>query len=72
MNAVFRHVQTTNRLASVDLTSARWVPLLRMREQGKATVADLARCANTDAGAMTRLLDRLVKKGLLSARAFAG
>jgi DNA-binding MarR family transcriptional regulator len=56
--------QADKRLASVDLTSAQWGPLLRMRELGQATVADLARWANTDAGAMTRLLDRLEKKGL--------
>jgi DNA-binding MarR family transcriptional regulator len=56
--------QADKRLASVDLTSAQWGPLLRMRELGQAPVADLARWANTDAGAMTRLLDRLEKKGL--------
>lgn len=56
--------QADKRLASVDLTSAQWGPLLRTRELGQATVADLARWANTDAGAMTRLLDRLERKGL--------
>ena len=56
--------QADSRLASVDLTYAQWGPLLRMRELGEAPVADLARWANTDAGAMTRLLDRLEKKGL--------
>ncbi|MEZ5703540.1 MAG: MarR family transcriptional regulator [Burkholderiaceae bacterium] len=56
--------QADRRLASVDLTSAQWGPLLRMREFGPSTVAELARWANTDAGAMTRLLDRLEKKGL--------
>ncbi|QCB46157.1 MarR family transcriptional regulator [Hydrogenophaga sp. PAMC20947] len=56
--------QVDKRLASLDLTSAQWVPLLRIRELGQATVAELARWSNTDAGAMTRLLDRLEKKGL--------
>ena len=56
--------QADKRLASVDLTSAQWGPLLRIRELGPCTVAELARWANTDAGAMTRLLDRLEKKGL--------
>ena len=56
--------QADKRLASLDLTSAQWVPLLRIRELEQATVAELARWSNTDAGAMTRLLDRLEKKGL--------
>lgn len=56
--------QADKRLASLDLTSAQWVPLMRIRELGQATVAELARWSNTDAGAMTRLLDRLEKKGL--------
>jgi DNA-binding MarR family transcriptional regulator len=56
--------QADKRLAAVDLTSAQWMPLMRIRELGQATVAELARWSNTDAGAMTRLLDRLEKKGL--------
>jgi DNA-binding MarR family transcriptional regulator len=56
--------QADKRLASVDLTSAQWAPLMRIREFGPSTVAELARWSNTDAGAMTRLLDRLEKKGL--------
>ena len=56
--------QADKRLAAVDLTMAQWGPLLRMRQLGQAPVAELARWANIDAGAMTRLLDRLEKKGL--------
>jgi len=56
--------QADKRLAPLDLTTAQWGPLMRIRETGQATVADLARWSNTDAGAMTRLLDRLEKKGL--------
>lgn len=53
------------RLADHDLTSAQWGPLMRMRTAGGAsTVAELARWLSVDAGAMTRLLDRLEKKGL--------
>lgn len=46
------------------LTSAQWGPLMRLKTVGPATVADLARWVQLDAGAMTRLLDRLEKKGL--------
>lgn len=56
--------QADKRLDAHDLTSAQWGPLMRMRKNGASTVAELARWLNVDAGAMTRLLDRLEKKGL--------
>ncbi|MEP7207471.1 MAG: MarR family transcriptional regulator [Casimicrobiaceae bacterium] len=56
--------QADKRLEPFGLTSAQWGPLLRLKTTGGATVAELARWQNLDAGAMTRLLDRLEKKGL--------
>ena len=56
--------QADKRLGAVDLTMAQWAPLMRMRQVGQVPVAELARWVNSDAGAMTRLLDRLEKKGL--------
>jgi DNA-binding MarR family transcriptional regulator len=56
--------QADKRLAEHGLTSAQWGPLMRMRISGGSTVAELARWMQVDAGAMTRLLDRLEKKGL--------
>ncbi len=56
--------QADKRLVEHDLTSAQWGPLMRLRASGGATVAELARWLLVDAGAMTRLLDRLEKKGL--------
>ena len=56
--------QVDKRLVAVDLTSAQWGPLLTLRRAGPCTVVELARCLQVDAGAMTRLLDRLEKKGL--------
>ncbi|MGM9425213.1 MarR family winged helix-turn-helix transcriptional regulator [Hydrogenophaga sp. MI9] len=56
--------QIDRRLASHDLTTAQWSPLMRLKKDGPSTVAELARCQAMDAGAMTRLLDRLEKKGL--------
>lgn len=56
--------QADKRLAEHGLTSAQWGPLIRMRTSGGSTVAELARWLQVDAGAMTRLLDRLEKKGL--------
>ena len=56
--------QADKRLDAHDLTSAQWGPLMRLRNTGGSTVAELARWLNVDAGAMTRLLDRLEKKNL--------
>jgi DNA-binding MarR family transcriptional regulator len=49
-----------------DLTSAQWVPLLKLHMGQASTVAELARECKLDAGAMTRLLDRLEAKGLVA------
>ena len=56
--------QADRRLEAHGLTSAQWGPLLRLSNAGPCTVAELARWLNNDAGAMTRLLDRLEKKQL--------
>ena len=56
--------QVDQRLEMHGLTSAQWGPLLRLRTAGPCTVAELARWLQVDAGAMTRLLDRLEKKKL--------
>lgn len=56
--------QADKRLDLHGLTSAQWGPLMRLRTTGGSTVAELARWLSVDAGAMTRLLDRLEKKGL--------
>jgi DNA-binding MarR family transcriptional regulator len=56
--------QADKRLGAHGLTSAQWGPLMRLRTSGASTVAELARWLQVDAGAMTRLLDRLEKKGL--------
>ncbi len=47
------------------LTSAQWVPLLKLYWGHATSVAELARECNLDTGAMTRLLDRLEAKGLV-------
>ncbi|HEY4069697.1 MAG TPA: MarR family transcriptional regulator [Burkholderiaceae bacterium] len=56
--------QVDKRLDVHGLTSAQWGPLMRLQNTGGSTVAELARWLQIDAGAMTRLLDRLEKKGL--------
>ncbi|MDB5943661.1 MAG: transcriptional regulator, MarR family [Ramlibacter sp.] len=47
------------------LTNAQWIPLFKLYVGSASTVAELARECQLDAGAMTRMLDRLEAKGLL-------
>jgi len=51
-------------LARADLTNAQWVPLYKLHTGHASTAAELARECLLDAGAMTRMLDRLEAKGL--------
>jgi DNA-binding MarR family transcriptional regulator len=59
-------VQVDEALEPRELTSAQWVPLLKLHLGEASSVAELARECQLDAGAMTRLLDRLEAKGLVS------
>lgn len=52
------------RMEPLGLTDAQWKPLLRLFASDDSTVANLARNCHLDAGAMTRLLDRLEAKNL--------
>lgn len=45
-------------------TIPQWLPLYKVHSGHANTVAELARTCTVDAGAMTRLLDRLERKGL--------
>jgi len=57
--------QADERLASLDLTHAQWLPLFKLAAKECHTVAGLARELELDPGAMTRSLDRLEAKGLV-------
>lgn len=58
-------LQVDRRLAPYDLTHAQWVPLYKLAKGDCSTMAELARDAALDPGAMTRALDRLETKGWL-------
>jgi DNA-binding MarR family transcriptional regulator len=62
LNRVAQEIE--RQLAHTDLTNAQWVPLFKLYRREVSTVAELARACNLDAGAMTRMLDRLEAKGL--------
>lgn len=48
------------------LTNAQWVPLYKLSLGQVRTAAELARETQLDAGAVTRMLDRLEAKGLVA------
>src|SRR6478609_8986610 len=59
-------LQADRRLADHGLTHVQWVPLMKLKTGHCCTVAALARELQTDAGAMSRSLDRLEAKGLVA------
>ncbi len=62
LNALGQEVE--QQLAHTGLTNAQWIPLFKLYIGRAKTAAELARECNLDAGAMTRMLDRLEAKGL--------
>lgn len=62
MNLVAQAIE--REFAPTDLTNAQWLPLFKLYIGHATTAAELARECNLDAGATTRLLDRLEAKGL--------
>ena len=53
------------RMAELGLTDAQWKPLWKIKLGHADTAFELAREMSIDAGAMTRMLDRLETKGLI-------
>ncbi|WP_082367978.1 MarR family winged helix-turn-helix transcriptional regulator [Piscinibacter sakaiensis] len=53
-------------MAPHGLTAAQWLPLWKLKLGSAGTAQELARQLDVDAGAMTRLLDRLEAKGLVA------
>ena len=57
--------QVDKELEPLDLTSAQWVPLYKLHLGHASTAAELARKCELDAGAITRMLDRLEAKNFV-------
>ncbi len=58
--------EADQRMAAFDLTDAQWKPLWMLHRGVAATPNELARELDMDAGALTRLLDRLEAKALIT------
>jgi len=57
--------QIEQAMTAHDLTAAQWYPLWKLQRDGSCTSQELARDMDSDAGATTRLVDRLAAKGLV-------
>jgi len=64
MASIRREVES--RMAEHGLTDAQWKPLLMLKLGRAGTAFELAREMCVDAGAITRMLDRLEAKGLVA------
>lgn len=65
-----RHIE--RRVQTLALTALQWSPLLLMAQGKGDTAAALARNLDTDTGSVTRMLDRLERKGLVQRRRSTG
>ena len=54
-----------SRAAEIGITGAQWVVLIRIASGVGATAAELCRAIGYDSGSMTRMLDRLERRGLI-------
>jgi len=52
-------------LAPYDISSSQWAIILNLADGNASTAGDLCKLMRYDPGGMTRLLDRLEKKGFL-------
>jgi len=53
------------KLAPLEISHAQWIVVMLLGDGAAATAAELCKILIYDPGAMTRLLDRLEKKGVL-------
>ena len=60
------HLSFERRLAAQGVTVAQWNVLVTLHRGEGETVAEVARFIETDAAAVSRLVDRLAEKGLVT------
>ncbi len=61
-------MEADQRLSSFDLTYVQWLPLYKLSQNEDITMVYLAREFQIDPAAMSRSLDRIEAKGLISKR----
>jgi DNA-binding MarR family transcriptional regulator len=49
-----------------DITFSQWMVLMTLREWGQSTAAEIARNICHDAGSLTRMIDQLEERGLIT------
>lgn len=57
--------EVARELEPLGLTEAQWMPLFKLYDATCTTSSELARECRTDAGATTRMIDRLEEKGFI-------
>lgn len=62
---VMARAEVDRRMEPLGLTQAQWMPLLHLAAGRAQTAAELARNCMQSPGAMTRMIDRLVDKGMI-------
>lgn len=60
------HRTIDEKVADMDLTSMQWAPLVLLAHGRATTAAELSRCNGVETSTMTRMLDRLESKGLVT------
>jgi DNA-binding MarR family transcriptional regulator len=63
--AVDRDMAADEQLAAMEVTSAQFIIIATLSMGGVKSASDLCKGISYDAGAMTRMIDRLEEKGLL-------
>lgn len=63
--AVDRELAADEQLAEMEVTSAQFIIIATLSLGGVKSASDLCKGISYDAGAMTRMIDRLEEKGLL-------
>jgi DNA-binding MarR family transcriptional regulator len=66
LSALDRELAEDRRLAALEMSAAQYIIIANLaRPDGPKSAADLCKGISYDAGAMTRMLDRLESKGLI-------
>jgi DNA-binding MarR family transcriptional regulator len=65
LGAIDRELAADERIAALEVTSAQFLIIATLGTGGTKSAADLCKGISYDAGAMTRMIDRLEDKGLI-------